>query len=1619
MAEIKGTNLAAPIVPFTDQDVYATHEAKYGKGGFRTVANMAELNAIPAPRREEGMLAYVLEDPSGVHTYQYLDGQWVRNRIGNGIPIYTQELIDELGINPREDEYISIPSIDTDLDGEVTGKTYTTSTNGNYVDVLFQAIRALQSEVAKLRNSFTYGIESYTGKTTAMSRVAADYEEDIDEEPLWAIEEDGLSQIGDDITIGSGHTLYPAENVQVIVDEGDSYDSFLKISGTASWGAPSPITSCSDSKLFFYFTTSGMGVAMNLNGYQELDGGKLSTEAQPLKVDLGRLRLARTSSRGYYNILVVVSRNQKLSTTDTNGNPSYSWTNGQNYIWVSISDPHSDQTLGEGYWSNDNKLYTGKVEQLLRYIPDTVDFSDLTLSKFNVYSKWQDFSKQIAASKPSEEDYKFKAAHITIRSIEKQSDLSSVKDQIMNNELIWVEDTARLWIKTNNLLTAIGGGSSTDPTEDEGMTKEEMIQALQEMGIVQETNGDLSISNLNVEDITFIHQASGRRFKYSISEDGVLHSQELADESLTFAKRIGTGTTKKELVENVRGFISQLRTAEEGIRVSADARLNSDRVKIGAFYAPFKTDIVHGCSHSYVELENTSDKDYALDGCYLHLTRPDWQGKQAVYHLALTGIIPAGGTYLIRGAKHAEFDDPNVYLKVETFDQEWYYEVSTGVNELLSFEIDESFDYSGKESGYGFALTYGNDFDGTPLSHTYSLWRKSEVGTTVGMTGNTIGITSANKSKFPYFLHPYFIDGLYYYKMVTDSANTGIWASTAVNLKPNSIYRNTFELDPAKQAFQAFTTADSSRVRWDKPDNDIQVVTLNKEFIEFPHSQDSYAVANYTPKASWEHKNVSTDKTKLDKNKPNMVTTSFGIDIYKTRTFNWISVGYYDEYVWIKPKDASEWSAKFKSYIPIAELTVNSTSEEVVEASGVTTYTAVVNASLANTALMNNLTQLTVLLDADHKKIGTATSITTSGRNATIKISGMRKAEVDAKLIVTGSCFLVDPEDDVKSDSTSYPAKKFFSGDVTNNIYARITGRFPGDNSFYTSHKVIADIVGANVNDMTVYTYVVGRADKNGNPDPEHSSAPQTFTLYPATYTTRIYQVTDQQGFHWIEYQVWSAVAEKLSAKIEDDQRAANIIPILVNTGDMTQNGTRINEWFDYYQAGRTLFNHLEQMNVVGNNDLCGTDPSVLGTGDDPGKSNSFYFHLFYCYEVEEDLNKGGFIPLIKNLSNTSLAPKYVPSLYYIDSATDRFLFVNSELTETNCKEWFGAVNNGITVNVYTGFTIDNTQTYIGSFTSVYSMIYNALDKAPKLTGGNNQNARRAIVLCHEMPFTVITNDSLLNISKQYSRSMSNSSALVGSHTNQISANEKDEPTAQKNKGLYWFSRLLEYFGIKLVLGGHKHTYACTYPVRENYKWRSNPTDPSTEVSSYAGPMTMNATLQNDWVTFYDNGMNTSKFPYVKRASFNPGGANNETDRGDNLGFYPAIADPGLIGGVTYFMCQASGYKLTSNKELPSQNQKYSRILPKTTTTTSGTGDSTTYSDKADNNQKYPMFAIINVNNGSYSIKLARVAEIMSSYKFNQATYSKKEMYFQWLTEVAANNFGSWGTTENFLISSI
>lgn len=95
MAGLKGTNIAAPVVPFADTDSYATHDETYGRGGYRSVAGTADRDAIPQQRRKAGMLVKVLED--GV-TYE-LDSDLVTWKVfstggtGSGIGEVTAEAV--------------------------------------------------------------------------------------------------------------------------------------------------------------------------------------------------------------------------------------------------------------------------------------------------------------------------------------------------------------------------------------------------------------------------------------------------------------------------------------------------------------------------------------------------------------------------------------------------------------------------------------------------------------------------------------------------------------------------------------------------------------------------------------------------------------------------------------------------------------------------------------------------------------------------------------------------------------------------------------------------------------------------------------------------------------------------------------------------------------------------------------------------------------------------------------------------------------------------------------------------------------------------------------------------------------------------------------------------------------------------------------------------------------------------------------------------------------------------------------------------------------------------------------------------------------------------------------
>lgn len=1410
-----------------------------------------------------------------------------------GIPIYNQDLLDRY----REDDmfpetYISIPNA-TDLSTVTKNMVYKTTGQNTYLDTIFGALRALQAEVAKLKNTFTYGLQSYTGTDTAMGTIASEDIGDVDgSEPLWAVEEDSLS-ILDELYFNSGCILNEDNGT---VDVTSGIDAV--VSGTTYYEDISKaIESAEDPKIIFYITTSsedykGKNVVLEL---EDLD-------YTPYKIDINAI--SKVANVKGYNIQIIHSR-------VINGK-------GFNFIWLSISNSRNNDILAEGYYN----FETGALQQNPYELENILIFkklyfTDLTIHKLKIYSKKLNFSREVIPTTPDDSPYKYKVAHLTIRAVPTYKVAVSLTDYLLENELIYVEDTGILYIKNDYKIKAIsgggtpGGGDNGDNDDDTTMNANELLQVLQEKGIIQteqDSNGNYKFLGLSpLDGITLVHEATQKEFNISVDAEGNIITSKINKETIEDILKTIHGHTNNP----TRGFIGNLLGGKENSVFTKNLGLNSDRLKIGAVYAPSEEVTVHGCTHAYIELENTSDKDIPLKGCFINFVTgsksasgPDNNFVNKT--LELTGVIPKQSTYLIRGKRYTEDNQANTIIKVATYDQEWY-----DGNQLIDLKTKEH---------TNIILTYGNVIS---EKGEYKISGLAGRTTIACMSIPTDDITGIDTSKYPKVYADCFIDGIAIGGSVmvgtSTTANQLVPVDKAFsNPKKSCIYKNTFELDPANQAYQSLNTQDSSRYRNNNA-ADLQVLLLDKETISFPKTKEEYPISKFTPKASFEHKNISTDKTQMNMEKPNMVTCSFGINIHTTRCFNWVSAGSFDEYLWIRKKGETSWQ-RFQSYTNV-------------------------------------------------------TSMNTEG--------------------------------------SAYPHRKEFSVEINNIIYARITNKFPGCELQYTAHKCILELSESAPYTVTEYEYVVGRSKLNGTFDEEHSSEIYTFTVYPETYTPKVYHITDQQGFHWVEYQVWAAAAQSINAIIAQDQEADNIIPILINTGDMTQSGSRINEWIDYHTGGKCLFNHLEQMNVVGNNDLCSTDPTILGTGDDAGKSNGYYFHVFYCYEVdttvevktEEDVPTNvQALPIING--------KYVPSLYHFGNKSYDFLMINSEITQTNCKEYFKLINGANTINAYTGYEISTASpAYRGVlFTPLYRIIYHYLNKA--------KEANKVITAaCHEMPFTVVTNLNLENGAHNYNRSINctkkdnnytPATSIVGSHLNIIGSED--------TKGIYWFSRLLEYFKVKICIGGHKHTYAITRPLMENYKYTDN--SGNTKYSAKDGPMTMKDTLKDDSAEFVftqedfkqingtlpedifiDNTtmFNTTKLPlsvkltndYIKYVP-----SVNVIKTGDVVEpLYALDALPSNASPVTYCMCQATGYKLFSNKELPSVLQTFSAIIPK-----SNVDDSGKYTAAA--SQKQPMFGMVEYA-ADINYYIVRINNITNSTNlYNQSSYSSEGIKLEYIVSV-------------------
>lgn len=1431
------------------------------KGGIHSVKTHTDLVNLSTTKLEAGMLCYV-QDENKYYKYT-IDNTWEEAKFGgSGIQMYTDSQLKELEEkNDVPDEYIHIPN---------PNELNIVQNGSSYLDIIFKTLRALQSEVSKLKNSFNYGITSYNDSMTAMSSTTND---DVqEEEPLWAIDPEDLSEISDaSVIIGES---------DLVGSDLELFDNYTQIKSTAykEFYNLLDFESCPENKLCVY--TKGI---LKTNGDISLE--LKDEDDNILIINLGN----HISKNSFRNILIVLNRQVLNEDTEE--------FSGVNYLYLQVTDSQGN-ILQDGY-INQNSIISNNIQYLdTRYYISKITFQELDLYKCNFYVKDSSFTNEGngLSTLPDDSDFKFGAAHITIRSVKTKEVLTQVSSHLLNNELVFVESENQLYIKNQNQIislssgSSIGGGGNNNNT----MTEQEILEILKNAGIITADNKLNSVKLNDIEQLTFTHSESGQKFNVHVNADG-----ELLVDNITSPPQPDTYTNVNQ---TFRGAVAQHNMGSifnEDNKVyygsSANPQATGDRVRFGSWYIPTNDQVTFNCTHDFIELANSGTTDYPLEGARLYIVKGDTYQIDSKQYLIdasldkfiLKGVIKAGSTYLIRGAKHTTKED---IIKVDSYDYELrnHYSYTNDKYE----EVNNSELYSLKNVAALALLNSQYKEDGTLKEDLVLIKSADTINVTDGE--NTIAKYhwTFNKNLWTSIKNDYFavsvlselIDCI---TLVEPNAlkreeSVQLFGKKQYTRKPDHLIKDSFELDPSRQGFLSLSTKvhESTNYRLDKVN--AEYVPLTNKNISFFHTEDQFPVSNYTPKASKYNKTICTDKSKLNTTRPNMVSCFYGINMQTTRCFNWVSVQERNEYVWIRQKGSTSWDNRFESY-------KGHTSE-----------------------LTNN----------------NANDVYTTGTMNRVK----------------------------------------YSQTVIDSAYKRIKGMFPGSNYSYCAHKCVVYIQDAPENAPITYEYIVGPTLSNGQPNLDLTSNIQSFTLYPTDYKPIVYQISDQQGFNWIEYQVWAAAAKQILKQINQE---CNIItkcfPVLINTGDCTQNGTRYNEWLDYYNAGYCLFDHLEQLNVVGNNDLANAyNHSALGTGNDEGKSNPYYFHLVNCYEVDNSANYDIVEDSYKKLWNHPLIVNniFFPSTYYCYFNNLGYLLVNSELTVDACKGLFKVTASQTSSNVYNLYTgyLQSSSTKLETYSdrSFANTIKNMI------TSLNNHNvpSKNIIVACHEMPFTVITDDYLKTAKGLYvnDRSCTGDSkkvhaSLVGSHMNRISYSD----TEWGNDYNYWFSKMLQSNNIKLCIGGHKHSYTSTFPVIEMTPqlW--------TQIESKIQDQNLKDLIQSLYV--YND-----KIEYSKLFLVITGNSDNVINMITSDAYCPILqcsaellsSVNSQLSPVVYFMCQATGYKLKSNKELPSINQAFSIIKPETNVVDS----------KPHYSQESPMFATIKYNNTTFDISLYRIINI-------------------------------------------
>lgn len=371
-------------------------------------------------------------------------------------------------------------------------------------------------------------------------------------------------------------------------------------------------------------------------------------------------------------------------------------------------------------------------------------------------------------------------------------------------------------------------------------------------------------------------------------------------------------------------------------------------------------------------------------------------------------------------------------------------------------------------------------------------------------------------------------------------------------------------------------------------------------------------------------------------------------------------------------------------------------------------------------------------------------------------------------------------------------------------------------------------------------------------------------------------------------------------------------------------------------------------MLTTGNNDLAPISMRDIGTGkESPWKINVYVGDYFYCFEIDED-NPQIFAGTAADGSGQ--IEYRIPSLYSFNYGPYHFLSLLSEIRTISNKEADGTskalkqstvnaifgiedVLRGDGTNKHASAIYDTEEAWIIRDLMKWKGVTNlpAINtiKNDLVTYRCNSSIKEAcgkcIVFTHEMPFNIISDTAYDNYK---------GTSIVPRETAKAYLNRYHD---------YEYQRAFKVWGIKLVMGGHKHTAAMTQPVYDapltwnpcssSYTDLFTLGDGETSFSDIASFQPIVQVLYSDWIKGPYNTITKEGYNAYLRPGSNVAKIFNHSSMpitvngiavasGDSYEYegitYPRarIEVVDSITAPSYIMCQATGFKNMSNSDL-------------------------------------------------------------------------------------------------------